>query len=149
MKKALWISVMLAFAVLTFGITRNRPEDRVVLDSVAIETGRQFYTIDLRDANGNYEGNFLRVKFHGDIQDLAIGGVEAWPPDPNFWLVQDVIPSPNDLTGSILIGKTNWAPGHYEFGVQVFDVADHNDCKWVVVDVADTTPPNVFGCRPE
>lgn len=163
-QKLLWIVVVVSFAVLSFGITRNKPEDKVVLRQYTVETGRYLYDIDLYDDKGNYAGNFLRVKFYGDIKGIAVNGAEPWPEDPNYYLVLNAIPDPllqydpnnpahvadpnivTRLVGSIELGKT-WGPGHYEIGIQVFDVADHNDCKWLILNVEDLTPPNVFGCR--
>lgn len=166
MKSQTLLSAVALFvlATLTFGITNNKPEDKLTLCQYEVETGRYFYNIDLKDDKGNYAGNTLRVKFHGNIGGLSIGGVEPWAEDPNFFLVLDAIPNPllqydpNNpahvedpnivirLTGSIQIGKT-WEPGHYEIGIQVFDTYDHNDCKWLILDARDTTPPDVGGCQ--
>lgn len=165
-KIALTVLAMLLIGGLIFGVTGNSPEDKVICGQFSIEAGRMSISWDLYDERGSYAGNHLKVKFLGDVDGISIEGVEIYEPDPNYWLVTNAIPDPmvsydpNDpnhfadpnivtrLSGDITIIRT-WPPGHYEIGVWVFDSWGNSDCKWMILDVSDTTPPTVGGCRPE
>lgn len=142
------ILLLILLCGLVFGVTRNAPEDRVILCEDTIEPSGQFYGISPFDANGNYEGNFLRVGFIGDTEGLEFVGLGAWPDDPNYYIVLDANASdPNTLSGTFGVGKSAWGAGHYEIGIHLFDSAGNDDCKWLIVDVGDVTPPSVgWGC---
>ena len=145
MKK--WVIVfIIALTALPWVVCGFLPEDDEPLGTEEAGPGKRWFKIDVSDPCGNYEGNFLRMKFYGDIDDLELAGLH-WDPNYAPWLIVDnAIPDTNDpnetLEGHFWFSKV-WKPSDNQIGFQVADSNTNTDCKWGTIIIRDKGRPKV------
>ena len=126
------------------------PEECYTVGEEYTNPGNKTYTFLVEDINGNYFGNFLRVRLKWNapegISVTLLHGLSIWENDPNYFVVDDAIHDPNNgdsnLYGSFAITKT-WKHMDYKINVQVFDSADNNSCGTGYIYSRDRGKPKV------
>jgi hypothetical protein len=126
------------------------PEDSYIVGEIYTQPGRRTYVVTVQDVNGNYEGNFLRIKLIYDppegISSAELGGVSVWEEDPNYLVIDNAKYDGNsadpNLYGHFTITK-NWGHRDHELGFRVFDAADNNSCGVGYVYSRDKGRPKV------
>jgi hypothetical protein len=144
------ILILSLFAVGGINVWADLFQDCYVVGEEYTNPGHKTFTFSVEDINGNYLGNYLRVKLQWNasqgISATMLHGLSIWPEDPNYFVVDNAIPDPNNnepnLYGSFGVSKT-WKHRDYKIDVQVFDVADNNSCGTGYVYARDKGKPKV------
>lgn len=149
--KATFILLILIFGIYGSVIYGGSafPTDCYTVGEHYTNPGQKTYTFSMEDINGNYIGNFLRVRLNWNapegISATLLHGLSVWNNDPNYFVVDNAIPDPNsgepNLYGSFFIEK-NWH-GDFEINVQVFDSWDNNSCGTGYIFSRDQGKPKV------
>jgi len=103
------------------------------------------------DPNGNYYGNFLRMRYDlnapGSIHVMEWLGMHVWEKDPNYLVIDNAIYDPNssepNLYGIFGINR-NWGHEDWILTIHVFDKADNNGCGTCTISSRDKGKPKVI-----